>query len=307
MGMGSRYGNQDYQRRGRGYGRSEYGSEPGREHFGGSSFRGDDHEENYFGSARQDYGEGYGGRTYSDDTYSRDFERGYGDSGTSKRSSYNNPDQRFGSANQSERGFGDDWHWRNRGGYSGQSNYGRSQGRGQYGSSYPESESGFRGERRGDGERGWWDRASDEVSSWFGDDDAERRRQMDERREGSHRGKGPKNYTRSDERIKEDINDRLTDYAYIDASDIDVQVNSGEVILGGEVDSRYDKRLAEDIAEDVSGVKNVENRIRVNRDYSTTSDWSDNDTLKAENRGSTTRGTSTSGMTGSSRSKTAGS
>src|SRR5436190_1522874 len=32
-------------------------------------------------------------------------------------------------------------------------------------------------------ERGWWDRATDEVSSWLGDTEAERRRNMDERRD----------------------------------------------------------------------------------------------------------------------------
>jgi hypothetical protein len=32
------------------------------------------------------------------------------------------------------------------------------------------------------GRRDWGDRAGDEVRSWFGDDDAERRRRMDERR-----------------------------------------------------------------------------------------------------------------------------
>ncbi|WP_333683778.1 SWFGD domain-containing protein [Pontibaca methylaminivorans] len=32
-------------------------------------------------------------------------------------------------------------------------------------------------------ERGWLDRTEDEVASWFGDDDAERRRDMDERRD----------------------------------------------------------------------------------------------------------------------------
>ena len=31
------------------------------------------------------------------------------------------------------------------------------------------------------GERGWWDRATDEVSSWLGNTEAERRRNMDER------------------------------------------------------------------------------------------------------------------------------
>lgn len=34
-------------------------------------------------------------------------------------------------------------------------------------------------------DRGWWDRTSDEVSSWFGDEEAERRRRMDEQRDAS--------------------------------------------------------------------------------------------------------------------------
>jgi len=112
-------------------------------------------------------------------------------------------------------------------------------------------------------ERGWWDRASDEVSSWMGDEEAARRRESDSRQQGKYRGHGPKNYTRSDERIKEDINDRLTDYHHLDATHIDVTVENGDVVLTGTVENRYAKRTAEDITEDVSGVKNVENRLRV--------------------------------------------
>ena len=41
----------------------------------------------------------------------------------------------------------------------------------------------FRSDHRGRDDRGFWDRASDEVASWFGDDDAERRREQDRRRE----------------------------------------------------------------------------------------------------------------------------
>ena len=111
--------------------------------------------------------------------------------------------------------------------------------------------------------RGWWDRASDEVASWFGDEEAERRRRLDGAREAKHRGRGPKDYRRSDERIKEDINDRLTDNEYLDAYDIVVTVNDAEVILSGNVGTRDDKRLAEDIAESVSGVTNVQNNLRV--------------------------------------------
>lgn len=78
-----------------------------------------------------------------------------------------------------------------------------------------------------------------------------------------HRGKGPKGFIRSDERIREDINSRLTDDAYVDASDIDVTVEKGEVTLTGTVPDRSSKRRAEDISELVSGVTNVENRLRV--------------------------------------------
>ena len=114
-----------------------------------------------------------------------------------------------------------------------------------------------------DRERGWWDRASDEVASWFGDEEAERRRRYDEVQQGQHRGRGPKSYRRSDERIREDINDRLTDHAYLDASNIDVSVKDGETTLSGSVDNRRAKRLAEDVAENVSGVSHVQNNLRV--------------------------------------------
>jgi osmotically-inducible protein OsmY len=114
------------------------------------------------------------------------------------------------------------------------------------------------GRNYGGGERGFWDRASDEVSSWFGDDQAEQRRRMDH-----YRGRGPKGYTRSDDRIREDVSDRLTEDPHIDASDVEVSVNSGGVTLTGAVISRFAKRHAEDIAESVSGVRHVQNNIRI--------------------------------------------
>jgi len=81
--------------------------------------------------------------------------------------------------------------------------------------------------------------------------------------EGQHRGKGPKGYKRSDERIKEDINDRLSDDPRIDASEIEVTVTNGEVTLSGTVENRQDRRHAEDLAEAVSGVSYVQNNLRV--------------------------------------------
>jgi osmotically-inducible protein OsmY len=110
----------------------------------------------------------------------------------------------------------------------------------------------------------WWDKAKDEVSSWFGDDDNDRNRRQ-RNVSGPHRGKGPKGYTRSAERIRDDINDRLADDPFVDASDIEVEINGNEVILKGNVQSREDKRRAEDIVEAISGVSHVENRLRINR------------------------------------------
>jgi osmotically-inducible protein OsmY len=118
-------------------------------------------------------------------------------------------------------------------------------------------------DRRPNEERSWWNQTRDEVSSWFGDDEAMRPRPMDVLRAGEHRGRGPKGYTRSDERIREDVNDRFTDHPLLNASDIEVSVSNGEVTLSGKVHRREDKRRAEDSAERVSGVKHVQNNLRM--------------------------------------------
>jgi hypothetical protein len=79
---------------------------------------------------------------------------------------------------------------------------------------------------------------------------------------------GPKNDARSDERIREDLCDRLQHLAsrgHLDPSDIEVTVRDGEVTLDGTVPQRDWKHRAEDLAEAVIGVKGVENRIRVLR------------------------------------------
>lgn len=83
---------------------------------------------------------------------------------------------------------------------------------------------------------------------------------------GPHSGKGPQGYVRSDDRIKEIVNDALTEHGHVDASNITVEVKNGEVTLSGHVDDRSTKRLAEDIAASCSGVKDVINHIRVGQD-----------------------------------------
>lgn len=81
--------------------------------------------------------------------------------------------------------------------------------------------------------------------------------------EQRHRGRGPRNYRRSDERILDDVNLRLTEDPYIDASEIEVAVQKQEVTLSGRVTDRFAKRHAEEIAESVSGVTHVQNNLRV--------------------------------------------
>jgi hypothetical protein len=82
---------------------------------------------------------------------------------------------------------------------------------------------------------------------------------------GSFAGRGPRNYQRSDERIREEVNERLTDDHRVDASDIEVEVRNGEVILRGRVDERRDKRAAEEVVENLPGVRDVRNELRVER------------------------------------------
>jgi hypothetical protein len=82
---------------------------------------------------------------------------------------------------------------------------------------------------------------------------------------GTFSGKGPKNWARSDERIREDVCECLTYHPSIDASEIEVTVKDGEVTLGGTVIDRGSKRLAEDISEDVRGVRDIHNQLRVHR------------------------------------------
>lgn len=78
-----------------------------------------------------------------------------------------------------------------------------------------------------------------------------------------HRGKGPKGYIRSDERIQEDLNERLFHDDEIDASEVEINVKDGVVTLNGTIEERRLKYRIEDLAESCSGVKDVTNNLRV--------------------------------------------
>lgn len=79
----------------------------------------------------------------------------------------------------------------------------------------------------------------------------------------SQRGRGPRGYTRSDERILEDVSERLSEDPVVDATDIDVRCESGRIVLEGRVPTRWMKHRAEDIADSIRGASDVENRLRV--------------------------------------------
>lgn len=262
--------NEDRGNYGRGYQNHGYESDRGNtgSNYGSASFgsgssiggRYDDSGSDRNYNDRRGYSENqnsgsYGGGYRRDDNYtnsndwrSSEYNRGY--SGGDNRDYLNYGSER----GQNDRGR-DEY---NKSNFEGR-NYDRNTGfgGGNYGSGYNDRR------REGNQDRDWWDKTSDEVSSWFGDDEAERRRDQDKQRNGQHKGKGPKGYSRSDDRIKEDVNDRLSDDVFVDASDIEVTVIQGEVTLTGSVSGKNEKRRAEDVAEHVSGVRNVENRIKV--------------------------------------------
>jgi hypothetical protein len=80
---------------------------------------------------------------------------------------------------------------------------------------------------------------------------------------GPFTGMGPEDYHRSDERIKEDINERLTQHGQIDARKVHVEVQDGEATLTGEVPDRHSKRMCEDVVYTVTGVKDCHNQLRI--------------------------------------------
>ena len=284
---GARAVREDYDTRARDYsrGRGEYGRDYSARDYGQRDYGSRDYSSPYGASryGREGGAGGYaGGRRYAGEDYGRDprdprdyaardyttrgYGRGYGrEEGRGYR-------RDAGDERDEVRSFDTDYgrttsRFYGSSGYEyGRDDYDERDERGAYGG----REYGRRDERRdeghGGGLRGWWDRAADGVLSWFGEEGGGRRRGDDSpgrRGEGGFRGRGPRNYRRTDERIREDVSERLSDNDWLDASDVEVNVVAGEVILTGTVDSRYAKRLAEEICESASGVNNVQNNLRV--------------------------------------------
>jgi osmotically-inducible protein OsmY len=100
---------------------------------------------------------------------------------------------------------------------------------------------------------------SNERNSWNADERSFSGNWM----RGTHAGKGPKGYRRSDARIQEEVCDLLTENPDIDASEIEVNVKGCVVTVAGSVENRRIKRMVEDLVENVNGVVDVRNELRV--------------------------------------------
>jgi hypothetical protein len=214
-------------------------------------------EERRFRGRDRDWNRGYEDRGRGD--WDRSFDRQYG----------RNPRSRFGE-------LGDEFDTRPawRGGWG--SGRDRGYGSRSYGSFY----GGTRGELRGGSSFGYEPRsygsgaelrsswgASEPRSTWgFGETGMSSFRRERMSRSESFAGRGPKGYARSDERIREDVSDVLMEHPEIDAGGLEVSVMGGTVTLTGTTTDRRTKRLAEDVVEDVTGVKDVQNQIRVTQD-----------------------------------------
>ena len=162
--------------------------------------------------------------------------------------------QGYGSERYSSQGYGSERYGSQHYGrqHYGSQRYGTQSREGQYGrvgtgtpqyGTFGASEGGRQG-------RAWQEAGTFQESAW---------------QRGEHRGKGPKGYKRSDDRIREDVCDRLSDDDELDASEITVTVKGGEVTLEGTVEDRRAKQRAEDLAEAVSGVRDVDNKLRKNK------------------------------------------
>jgi osmotically-inducible protein OsmY len=161
-------------------------------------------------------------------------------------------------------------------GERGQQDWGR-QGRQDFGSERSwrgQQDWGRQGRQDYEGERGWrgqqdWSRQGRRVSNPYDDYDYDYDEPMEWTYteiweiEGPYSGMGPQGYRRSDDRIFEDVCERLTMHGQIDPSDVEIEVEDGEVILKGNVDDRHTKRIIEDVAYSVTGVSDVQNNLRV--------------------------------------------
>lgn len=232
-----------------GHGYSDFGS--------GQGFASQDYSRNEYYAGQAPGGRGMGGQGegegYGPSPYRQGRDRGLWERGGRSQESYG-----------AGRDFG------GQGGYGG--GYGESAGgswQGQSGGGYPGRADGYAertgGGRRGERSGGYWGEGGGAGGGYAGEGAGYRQSGAFAGGGQSLRGKGPKGWKRSDERIQEDICERLSDDHEIDASDISVSTRDGVVTLEGSVSHRAIKHRVEDIVEQCSGVADIRNNIAVKR------------------------------------------
>jgi osmotically-inducible protein OsmY len=146
-------------------------------------------------------------------------------------------------------------------GYGGMDRGFRGGGYGGYGQGYPQQGRWQQGYgQQGYGQQGYGQQGYGGQQGYYGQQGYWQQGYGQEQR---RIGRPPKGFQRSDERVREEISEIVMRTYWIDAGDVTIEVRDGEVTLTGTVDDRQQKRAIEDVAEQVLGVKDVHNQIRV--------------------------------------------
>jgi hypothetical protein len=108
--------------------------------------------------------------------------------------------------------------------------------------------------------------ADDGSRDRLGDDRSWMDRCVDDEHAGRshHRGRGPRDWSRDDRRLYEEVCERLLHDRLIDARGIEVTVEDGVVSLKGEARGASDPALARRLVLETPGVKAVEIDLAVN-------------------------------------------
>jgi len=229
-------------------------------------------------------GEGYRSEGLGRESFGSEFEGGYG-RGESDRGSYgqsredyqkgNEPRVDYGGSYGSQQsGGGYESHGRDFGGDRGR-DFGGGRGtefgggRGEFGTGRSAGSYGSQPELSGGFGAGTWGSSGSTpgYGGGFGRGDVGQRGFGETwgRPGRGMRGRGPKGFQRTDESIRERVSEILEQDDDLDASEIEVQVNVGEVTLIGTVEDRADKRRAEELIENQPGVREVHNQLRISR------------------------------------------
>ena len=77
---------------------------------------------------------------------------------------------------------------------------------------------------------------------------------------------GPRSRRKSDESLRQEIREILTGDPELEVTDIEVEVEGGAVTMRGAVVDSEARLLAEELVESLAGVREVHNRLRVERE-----------------------------------------